>query len=520
MNIEIYKFINSDSNGIVTEFDNQEGKTYKISLFLNNVMANSNFTSKTSHLFKVSQSGSYHIEVELINKEDSKEKFISNNIYFNIKNNEKNKYHELLPTKKIKTANRKISNIDNYFLDLKIAKNKEDSIKKDLALDLTLTKLNLTCLGFHSPATEYEYATYHQETNFEKLLELASKIEDLDYVVYCCVCPDTTLYSPPKLPLNPDTIENVANQLDSDEVTPDFTSLQTYLNAPLGMNIREAWAKNVNGSKAVVRHLDFGVYRNHEDLKNSNMTVVNSRPETENCDHGTASTGCIIATNNEFGVTGIAHQCQYYFYDIGDLDLITQDAQAGDIVSLDVQFYIDGKLLPVTAVRSWWERIQIMVKKGATVILAAGNGGLDLSESGIMTDYGDNGSMLVGACNHNSGTRAYFSNYNQKTSLLNSWGDWSVVTTGYGSLQRLSGNERNYSKDYAGTSSATPLCSGALALIQDYAKQNQMILSAWGMREIIRKSTYTEGVNNGIGYRPNVGALLKEIDKLSQITGA
>ncbi|EFE54474.1 hypothetical protein PROVRETT_06836 [Providencia rettgeri DSM 1131] len=38
------------------------------------------------------------------------------------------------------------------------------------------------------------------------------------------------------------------------------------------------------------------------------------------------------------------------------------------------------------------------------------------------------------------------------------------------------------------------------------------------MRELIRKSTYTEGVNDGIGYRPNVNQLLNEIDKLAQIT--
>ncbi|MBO1928967.1 S8 family serine peptidase [Providencia rettgeri] len=93
-----------------------------------------------------------------------------------------------------------------------------------------------------------------------------------------------------------------------------------------------------------------------------------------------------------------------------------------------------------------------------------------------------------------------------------------MTTTGYGKLQKHPGNERNYTDRYSGTSSATPLCSGALALIQSYAKQHQIILSAWGMRELIRKSTYTEGVNDGIGYRPNVNQLLNEIDKLAQIT--
>ncbi|OAT39306.1 phage protein [Proteus myxofaciens ATCC 19692] len=131
-----------------------------------------------------------------------------------------------------------------------------------------------------------------------------------------------------------------------------------------------------------------------------------------------------------------------------------------------------------------------------------------------MVNYGDNGSILVGACYHKTGKRASFSNYNQDNSLLNSWGDWSVTTTGYGALQKLPGNERNYTNNYSGTSSATPLCSGALALIQDYAMKHHLILSAWSMRDIIKKSNYTEGVVDGIGYRPNVDYLLYQIDKL------
>lgn len=365
----------------------------------------------------------------------------------------------------------------------------------------------------------YYYFKYNEVTNFEKLYELAKDIEKLDYVDYCCIVPDTSNYRPLNLPLNSRGSDishfiNIDTQYNNNAITPNFTPLQTYLDEPNGMNIKNAWNKKINSSKSVVRHLDFGIYRNHEDLKDSNITVVHSRSETEDCNHGTASTGCIVATKNDFGITGIAYDCHFYFYDTGDLDLIVNDTQAGDIISLDIQFGFSVGYLPATAVRSWWERIKILVDKGATVILAAGNGGLDLSKPGIMNNFGDNGSMLVGACYHNTGKRVGFSNYNQETSLINSWGDWSVVTTGYGSLQKLPGNDRNYSNNYSGTSSATPLCSGALALIQDYAKKNNIILSAWDMREIIKTSNYTEGVSDGIGYRPNVDYALYQVDKL------
>ncbi|RFT09876.1 peptidase [Providencia rettgeri] len=513
MNIKTFKFIDKYSNGIVVNFDNRNKKTVTISLFLDNENIETISTNNDHYLFKVDKSGNYHVTISFIDSNKNIHHLIDSpaSYYFTQQKTKQNIKKE----SKSKTINHKIDGINKYFLEIKSEIKSSHLIMDILPNELMNSKLILIKSNIESSIKQYEYLNLYGEDNFDRLLELSQKIEQLDYVSYCCICPDTTGYLPPKLPLNSQVLEE---DTSSNEITPNFTYLQKYLDAPMGMNVRNAWEKNIDGSQAVVRHLDFGVYKNHEDLKNSNLIVVSSRPETQDCNHGTASTGCIIATKNAFGVTGIAHNCQFYFYDTDDLDQLTNDAQPGDIVSLDIQFSFGEKLLPATAVRNWWERIKIMVDKGATVILAAGNGGLDLSEPGVMTDFGDNGSMLVGACNNQTGSRAYFSNYNQKSSLINSWGDWSVTTTGYGSLQKYPGNERNYTKDYSGTSSATPLCAGALALLQGYAKQHQIILSAWGMRELIRKSTYTEGVNDGIGYRPNVNDLLKEIDKLAQIT--
>lgn len=510
MNIKIFKFIDTNNNGIFIEFNNKQKKSLNINLILNDEIIEKVTTKNENHLFFIDKSGSYRVE---INQElENIANIQSKEVYFHI--NEDEKKHEIKPAVKTKTINRKITGISHYFLDVKIKKNHQDQIKQDLAFYSELPNLTLKHSAIHDVLNHYDYFTFHGESHFDTLVELAEQIERLDYVDYCSVSPDTTGYIAPKLPLNPDPVNEIETNTANDFITPDFTAMQTYLDAPKGMNIRDAWAKNINGSSAVVRHLDFGVYRNHEDLINSNIVVVNSRPESEDCNHGTASTGCIVATHNEFGVTGIAHSCQFYFYDTGDLDLLTEHAQPGDIVSLDIQFDFGGKLVPATAVRGWWERIKIMVDKGATVILAAGNGGLDLSKPDVMEDFGDSGSILVGACNYQSGTRAYFSNYNREIAFINSWGDWSVTTTGYGSLQKLPGDNRNYSRDYSGTSSATPLCSGALALIQDYAKKQGAILSPWQMRTVTRASNYTEGVPYGIGYRPNVDYLLDVVDSI------
>lgn len=339
------------------------------------------------------------------------------------------------------------------------------------------------------------------------LISIAQELELLDYVIYCSVTPDTTGMAPPESPprVHAEHAEPSPPFATAD-TTPDFTFRQTYLDEGNGMNVRNAWALPATGLGATIRHLDFGVYRHHEDL--GNITVVNSRPETEDCNHGTASTGCIAATKNGFGVTGIAYEGRFFFYDTGDLDKIVRDVEEGDIVGLDIQFSVNGKLLPVIDSKSWWDKINALTRAGATVILAAGNGGLDLAPAaGNLYDFGNSGSLLAGACSHDTGRRAYFSNYGHYTSLINSWGDWSVATTGYGGLQTLPGNNRNYTSSFSGTSSATPLSVGAVGVLQGYLIQKYgLVLPAKVMIEVLSFSGYMQGLPDGIGRRPNVWA--------------
>lgn len=349
---------------------------------------------------------------------------------------------------------------------------------------------------------------------FDELVAIVTELEQLDYVVYCTVVPDTTGMAAPDLPPR-ETPSSLTLAPHVTEPTPLFQSLQTYLgdgvsSSQLGMNVLEAWGIGEYGKAATVRHLDFGVYRNHEDLRN-NITVVSSRPETEDCNHGTASTGCIAASKNTIGVVGIAHGCHFNFYDTGSLDLIIRDAVPGDIVSLDIQLQGPSNFLPMVHNRSWWDKIKSLVDKGVVVIMAAGNGGLDLSvQAGNMNQFRDSGGFLAGACYHTNGRKVYFSNYKYAGATINSWGDWSVVTTGYGSLQKMEGNNRNYSKDYSGTSSATPLCAGALALIQSYMITHfGTFLNASWMRHVLSVTGYNEGSADAIGRRPNVMAALR-----------
>ncbi|NHB91415.1 S8 family peptidase [Photorhabdus cinerea] len=346
--------------------------------------------------------------------------------------------------------------------------------------------------------------------NHSDLVKLTNELEKLDYVEFCSLTPILKDLPPPPLLLSKEEV--VIPESDIHITTPDFSHLQGYLDEHNGMNIRNAWAEGYKGQGITIHHLDFGVYRNHEDLV-GNITVINSRPETQDCNHGTASTGCIAAKDNKFGVTGIAHECQFRFYDVDDFDKIIYSFSPGDIISLDVQISVNYRYYPFTYIKSYWQKIKSCADAGAIIIFASGNSGLNLAYDFTFPNYGDPGGIMIGACTSINGHRLGFSNHNLHTSL-NSWGE-NVTTTGYSDLQKLPGNNRNYTHSYNGTSSATPLVSGALALIQSYAKSKyHKYLNCYQIATLVKNSGFTIGEIQGIGSRPNVANAFKLMDRL------
>lgn len=351
----------------------------------------------------------------------------------------------------------------------------------------------------------------------EVLVEVAEEIGTLDYVKFSVVSPDMTNCPPPPVDEGAysSSTSNAAPEIW--QTTPDYDPLQTYKDetAP-GMNVRKARQKTV-GSMANIRWLDFGVYRNHEDYAGT-ITVVNSRPETQNCHHGTASTGAIMAGSNDRGMSGIANDADFYFYDTGDLDLIVRDANAGDIVGLNIHIQISGRWLPMTVLYSWWTKLRFLaLEKGVLVCLAAGNGGFNLTEledQGLIENHGDCGAYLAGACSSKTGDRLGFSNHARDQVLCNSWGE-HVATTGYGALYYPdSNNNRSYTGRYSGTSSATPLCVGAIALMQSYSLKKYGVDLVEYLPVILIATGDAEGGVQGIGSRPNVAKALDFIDLL------
>ncbi|MFT8210513.1 MAG: carbohydrate-binding protein [Symbiopectobacterium sp.] len=74
---------------------------------------------------------------------------------------------------------------------------------------------------------------------------------------------------------------------------------------------------------------------------------------------------------------------------------------------------------------------------------------------------------------------------------------------------------RAYTGTYSGTSSATPLLTGAIALIQSYTRATYgVVLSSRDMLQVIKRSGSRQAQGQGIGVRPNVNEALREVDIL------
>jgi hypothetical protein len=115
---------------------------------------------------------------------------------------------------------------------------------------------------------------------------------------------------------------------------------------------------------------------------------------------------------------------------------------------------------------------------GVTVVEAAGNGSQDLDDPVYNAGHApfllanDSGAIIVGAGAANPGSdtprsRLSFSNYGA-TVDLQGWGEF-VTTTGYGDLYSADGVSYHYTGTFSGTSSASPIVTTAVTLLQSWS---------------------------------------------------
>jgi subtilisin family serine protease len=332
-----------------------------------------------------------------------------------------------------------------------------------------------------------------------------------------------------------DVTEPLVNDVDD-----DYAADQDYLDAaPTGIDARWAWTQpNAEGSGVGVIDLEQGWLPNHEDVVAKAPTLVygDNRDGINGYkgNHGTAVLGEMIAEDNTVGVVGIAPGVtsvrMVSYYDAAtDTALHVADAIAaaipvmnpGDVLLLEVQ----RNFLPTETDDDDFDAIRLAVALGIVVVEAAGNGFTDLDAyvdavagqilNRASADFRDSGAIMVGAAEsplpHD---RADFSNNGSRIDCYG-WGE-NVVTCGYGNLDDGGGNDDlTYTDTFSGTSSASPIVSGAALIVQGkYEALTATRLSPTQMRALLSDpATGTpQGPNvaGNVGVMPNLRAIIED----------
>lgn len=149
-------------------------------------------------------------------------------------------------------------------------------------------------------------------------------------------------------------------------------------------------------------------------------------------------------------------------------------SRPGDVVLLEMQEAdrFGNPTGPAELSLSIWQLVKAGTDAGVVVVGAAGNGNVNLSSSAYDSyrGRGDSGAIIVGAGNHNH-AKTSFSTYGERVDVQ-AWGDSSVMTAGYGDCSGFPSSidpNKQYTIDFAGTSSASAIVAGAVTLFQSWA---------------------------------------------------
>ncbi|WP_462418964.1 S8 family serine peptidase [Kytococcus sp. Marseille-QA3725] len=319
--------------------------------------------------------------------------------------------------------------------------------------------------------------------------------------------------------------------------TPDFTDRQAYRGPASEQGIEALAGQELPGGKGknvAVADVEFGWTYEHEDLTQlarEDALIPNGTPSYSYPEHGTAVMGEIVGDENEFGVTGIAPEATAHvanavsaeagFTPGAAITAAAERLEAGDVILLEQQLNgCGGGFAPVEIDAAAYDAIKAAVAKGIHVVEAAGNGAQNLDDScyggeGFPDGKGDSGAIIVGAgassrSGYEPGSRLDYSTFGSRVNVQG-WGEM-VATTGYGDLQ--GGDETvQYTDQFSGTSSASPIVTGAVAQISSIAEERGVELDPAAMRKLLMETGTEQAgdTSTHIGPLPNVKAAAESL---------
>ena len=336
------------------------------------------------------------------------------------------------------------------------------------------------------------------------LLALAQKLEARGDVEYCELEPANP--PPPPGDLAP--------------TTPDYTARQTYLGPNPGIDCKYAWSLGIKGQGVRLSDVEFDWNFDHEDLMDQDLDFGMPKKASQYSNHGTAVMGIMASGHNGYGMDGCAPQITGRAYSelhgrAAAIARAAADSRPGDVILLEMQTSgPDGKLAPADVNVSVWDAVKKATDAGVIVVAAAGNGGADLDGSAYAAyrARGDNGSIIEGAgSNTTAHSKLGFSTFGARVNVQG-WGT-GVASLDYGGI-KAGGSDVNqfYTTTFSGTSSAGPIVTSAVMLLQSFAKQKlNKTLTPKEMREVLVATGVPQGSGGHIGPLPDIKAAIQKL---------
>ena len=218
-----------------------------------------------------------------------------------------------------------------------------------------------------------------------------------------------------------------------------------------------------------------GMHHAHRDLRDNvdaslNHSYSGSDVFHASEPHGTQVAGLVAARDNSLGMRGVAPRATIYAYDLVAVGLEADDEQDAMIRNLEAtgvssnSWGFDDDGLPHSASATWLSSIETGLAegyggKGISYVWAAGNGAEESDDSNLDGRANHHGVIAVCAVDYTD-TRGYYSEPGANLWVCapsNGRGETpGIATTTNGS----------YITDFGGTSAATPIVSGVVALMR------------------------------------------------------
>ncbi len=300
------------------------------------------------------------------------------------------------------------------------------------------------------------------------------------------------------------------------------------------------------GEAVRVCDLEYSWNLSHQDLPAvTTLGGAGAVDPFNNNNHGTAVLGELFGRENGFGVTGAVPNAGAYVAPVnftsgynlagaisttlgtlGDGDVIIIEQQTTGPNYTGVPAGTQFGLVPVEWNVGVYNAIVTAIGNRVHVVMAAGNGSQNLDDAVYTTGNGghypfmagnDSGAIIVGAGASPDGSdaersRLGFSDYGARLNMQG-WGE-NVYTLGYGSAYGAEGANLLYASGFNGTSSATPIVTGAVAVYNSIMEMysgfplipsfTRSLLTGYGLAQ-------TGGANPSsqhIGPRPDVLATI------------